>query len=410
MNFKPFLLAGGVVGTALFVASYYWAPSEGGFWKREKTGVPVYAAVARDLEQDDPDKEAGSGSREYLQEGIESSRRNAIVRATEIASRSVVTITVTRARKARRINPFFDDPFFDLFFHGDMQPLRESVSSIGSGVLVSDKGYIVTNSHVINTGRGEKRLDIMVHLTDGREFKAKVIGMDVDNDVAVIKIHGNNLPAARIQKQYDNLIGEWVVAIGNPFGYLMSDSKPTVTVGVISALGRNFTAASGIGYFNMIQTDASVNPGNSGGALVNAEGRVIGINTFIITGPGNQSGSIGIGFAIPIQKAMRVVRELITYGYIRQWTTGIYTNPYMSERSLDGILISSVDKGSPGEKSGLRKGDVIYRVAGQDLSSIHEFMELLRKFQVGEKVEIGFIRGNRKMKTTMVLEEKKRKY
>ncbi|MBF0432277.1 MAG: trypsin-like peptidase domain-containing protein [Fibrobacteria bacterium] len=348
--------------------------------------------------------------KQEMQEDITTSRRNSLVMATEKASPAIVSITVTRARRMRTLNRFMDDPFFDLFLYGGSQPLRESVSSVGSGVLVNSNGYIVTNSHVINAERGETTLEIKVNLGDGRVFNAKVVGMDAQNDIAVIKIKGKNLPVATIQQKEDNLIGEWVMAIGNPFGYLMSDSKATVTVGVISAINRNFSLESGIGYFNMIQTDASINPGNSGGALVNALGEVIGINTFILSGNGAQSGSIGIGFAIPIKKAMMVVKELITYGYIREWTTGIYTDPYYQPYgAVKGIVVSGVQKDSPGYKAGLRKGDVLYAVAGQKADNLYDFLEILRRFQVGETVELKLIRAKKRLKTNMVLEEKPQK-
>ncbi len=348
-------------------------------------------------------------SKGFQTERLEQSRRTAIVNAIEKASPAVVSITVTRARNLRR-NPFFDDPFFDLFLGQGRGRSRESVSSIGSGVIVNSQGYIVTNYHVMELNRGEAVVEIKVNLPDGRSFNGKIVGQDPDNDLAVIKIKGSKLPYARFQKNQDNLIGEWVVAIGNPFGFLMGDNQPTVTVGVISALNRNFSHSSGIGYHNMIQTDASINPGNSGGALVNVQGDVIGINTFIITGQqGGRSGSVGMGFAIPIQKAMRVVNELVKYGYIRQWTTGIYTNPYYSEyeNALGGILVTDVERGSPGQKAGLQKGDVIFSVEDHPTSNIKDFLEILRKFQVGESVKIGYIRGKQKLYTKMVLEENK---
>jgi len=396
----------GAVIVLLLVAGRFWQQG-----RQTETASTVQGDVVDTGEPQKPEAggDTGNNTKKDQQEKISDSRRNTIVRATETISPAVVSISVTRARRVRRGNPFFDDPFFDYFFFGESTPMRESLSSIGSGVLVNKKGYIVTNGHVLQNQPGETRLDIVVRLSDGREFKAKVVGIDDQNDIAVIRIEGKNLPVARLQKDSENLIGEWVVAIGNPFGYLMSDLKPTVTVGVISAVGRNFTPSSGIGYYNMIQTDASINPGNSGGALVNALGEVIGINTFILTGQRSQSGSIGIGFAIPVHKAMRVVNELITYGYIRQWTTGIYTNAYLQSnyRRINGILVSAIQRGSPGDKAGLREGDVIYAVAGRGISNLHEFLEVLRRFQVGETVEIKYRRGTKQLKTKMVLEERK---
>jgi len=333
------------------------------------------------------------------------SRKNAIVNAIDRASPAVVSITVKKARNLSGRNLFFEDPFFDLFLSQKRKSLVESFSSVGSGVIVDVNGYIVTNSHVVGTSRGETRLEIKVSLANKNQYEGQVIGIDQDNDIAVIKIEGKNLPAATLQEQAENFIGEWVIAIGNPFGFLMGDSKPTVTVGVISALNRNFSVSSGIGYNNMIQTDASINPGNSGGALVNAQGEVIGINTFIISG---QNSSIGLGFAIPIQKAIRVVEELVEYGYIRQWTTGIFTNPYSGgSHNRPGIHISGVEKRLPGDKAGLKKGDIIIKVAGRKINTIHDFMEILRKYQVGESVSVDFLRNNKQKSTTMILEEHK---
>ena len=190
------------------------------------------------------------------------------------------------------------------------------------------------------------------------------------------------------------------MAIGNPYGYLIGDTKPTVTVGVISAVNRTFSSTSDIHYHNMIQTDASINPGNSGGALVNADGKVIGINTFIFTGGGQSQGSIGLGFAIPIQKARLVMDELIKYGRIREFTTGIYADPNMDE-ARPGVVIAGLDRGSP--------GDVIYEVAGKRINTLQEVQDVFKLFQVGESVEILYLRGTEKRKTSILLEEKPRK-
>jgi serine protease Do len=247
-----------------------------------------------------------------------------------------------------------------------------------------------------------------VTLPDGRQFPAKLVGADGANDLAVVKIKTPELPVASLQEKPDNLIGEWVVAIGNPYGYLIGDTKPTVTVGVISALNRTFSSTSDIHYHNMIQTDASINPGNSGGALVNADGQVIGINTFIFTGGGQSQGSIGLGFAIPILKAKLVMDELIKYGRIREFTTGVYADPNLDE-SRPGVAIAGLDRGSPGEKAGLKVGDVIYEVAGKRITTLQDIQDVFKLFQVGESVEILYLRGNEKRKTSILLEEKPRK-
>lgn len=334
-------------------------------------------------------------------------RRTAIVVATEKAAPAVVSVTVRRSAVVAYGNPFFQDPFFDFF---GPQYRRKEMSSMGSGVILTREGIVITNSHVVGGGNGGAdggQLEgITVTLSDGRQFPAKLIGADNANDLAVVKIQGaKDLPVAQTQEKADNLIGEWVVAIGNPYGYLIGDTKPTVTVGVISALNRTFSSTSDIHYHNMIQTDASINPGNSGGALVNVEGKLIGINTFIFTGGGQSQGSIGLGFAIPIQKARLVMDELIRYGRIREFTTGIYADPNM-DAARPGVAIAGLDAGSPGDKAGLRAGDVIYEVAGKRINTLQDVQDVFKLFQVGESVEILYLRGQDRKKTSILLEEK----
>jgi serine protease Do len=335
-------------------------------------------------------------------------RRTAIVVATEKAAPAVVSVTVRRSSVVAYGNPFFQDPFFDFF---GPQYRRKEMSSLGSGVIITKDGIVITNSHVVggggnHPGDGGQLEGITVTLSDGRQFPAKLVGADNANDLAVVKIQGAaDLPVAHIQEKPDNLIGEWVVAIGNPYGYLIGDTKPTVTVGVISALNRTFSSTSDIHYHNMIQTDASINPGNSGGALVNVEGRLIGINTFIFTGGGQSQGSIGLGFAIPIQKARLVMNELIKYGRIREFTTGIYADPNM-DASRPGVAIANLDPASPGDKAGLRAGDIIYEVAGKRINTLQDVQDVFKLFQVGESVEILYLRGQEKKKTSILLEEK----
>jgi len=278
------------------------------------------------------------------------------------------------------------------------------VSQIGSGVIINTKGYILTNYHVIAVDSGDTPIGIRVHLEDGVEYKAKLVGIDPQNDIAVIKIFGSHFTPAQIPQEPANQIGEWVAAIGNPFGYLMADSKPSVSVGVVSATNRRFTLASGIKFHHMIQTDASIHPGNSGGSLINIKGEVIGINTFIF-----QGGATGLGFAIPIQTAMKIALELITYGAVREWTTGIFTNPY-NNKIKSGILVTGIESGSPGKRAGLKKGDIIYRLAGKTCNNMQDFAEGLREFQVGDSVKIQYSRGKSKWETFLILAEKVRSF
>lgn len=365
-----------------------------------KSVTPFLAAMAIVM----PSAAAPSGS------NPSDARRTAIVVATEKAAPCVVSVTVRRSAVVAYGNPFYQDPFFDFF---GPQYRRKEMSSMGSGVIVSKEGFVITNSHVVgnngNPGESGDLEGITVTLSDGRQFPAKLIGADNANDLAIVKIQGGTeLPIAQIQEKPDNMIGEWVVAIGNPYGYLIGDTKPTVTVGVISALNRTFSSTSDIHYHNMIQTDASINPGNSGGALVNVDGKLIGINTFIFTGGGNSQGSIGLGFAIPIQKAKLVMDELIKYGRIREFTTGIYADPNM-DQSRPGSTVAGVDRASPGDKAGLKTGDIIYEVAGKRINTLQDVQDVFKLFQVGESVEILYLRGKEKRKTSMLLEEKSKR-
>src|SRR2546427_4037606 len=232
------------------------------------------------------------------------SRRTSIVAAAERVGPSVVTISVVQTRMVQS-SPFASD-FFEPFFR-DMMPsyrYREQIPSMGSGFIISSKGYVLTNEHVVH---GADKITVI--LADGRSFTGKVLGSHPQYDVAIVKIEGDRLPVASLGTSSDLMIGEWAVAIGNPFGFLLNDTQPTVTAGVISATARDIKAGSSSGgiYKNMIQTDAAINPGNSGGPLVNARGDVVGVNTFIFTKSG---GSEGIGLAIPLDAAERGVGEL----------------------------------------------------------------------------------------------------
>jgi len=236
---------------------------------------------------------------------VTAGRTNAIVLAARKVSPAVVSVVVTQIRVVT-YDPFgglgFDDFFRDFF---PRHTYRQEIKSMGSGVIVDKRGYIITNAHVVyNATR------IKVTLPDNRRFDAELMGMDTDLDLALLRIRGKDLPVAPLGDSRDLMIGEWAIAIGNPFGFLMEDAQPTVTVGVISALHRDIRSSGSAGlYTDMIQTDAAINPGNSGGPLCNALGEVIGINTFILSHAG---GSEGVGFARPITDVKRFINEVLS--------------------------------------------------------------------------------------------------
>jgi serine protease Do len=238
------------------------------------------------------------------------------------------------------------------------------------------------------------------------------VGFDERADLAVIAVEGENLPTVRFGDAEKAMIGEWAIAIGNPFLNFINDAHPTVTVGVVSALNRNFAPSEGVYYQGMIQTDAAINPGNSGGPLVNALGEVIGINTFIYTGSNNNRGSIGIGFAIPINRARKVTEEIITYGKRRQVWTGISVQDLnrsvalaLGYDGLDGVAVVSVQPGSPGDRAGLRVGDIIRRMGTRTIVSHVDIDGFFLDYFVGDTVKMGVIRKGKKIDIAMTLSE-----
>jgi Do/DeqQ family serine protease len=295
-------------------------------------------------------------------------------------------------------NPLLDDPFFRRFFDvpQDSGPRERPFQSAGSGVIFDAKaGYIVTNAHVV-----ENASEITVTLQDGRDLKAEIVGSDEPSDVAVLKVKTDTLTQISLGDSAKVEVGDFVVAIGNPFGL-----QHTVTSGIISGLSR-----SGInpdGYEDFIQTDASINPGNSGGALVNLRGELIGINTAILSRSG---GNIGIGFAIPVNMAHSVMDQLIKYGSVKRGLLGVsmYTVTPDIAQSLglpnaQGALVSQVVDGSAAEKAGIRTGDVITSVNGQPVKSNGELRNAIGLLRVGDKVEIGLLREGKPLHVTATI-------
>jgi len=340
---------------------------------------------------------------------IDASRRTAIVRAAERVGPAVVTLSVVQTRVVQTSPLALGDEFFEPFFK-DMIPsyrYQEQIPSMGSGFIISPAGYVLTNEHVI---RGAQ--EIKAILPDGRSFTGRVIGSHPQYDLAVVKIEGKNLPVAPLGTANDLMVGEWAIAIGNPFGFLLNDAQPSVTAGVISATHRDIKSQSDDGgiYKNMIQTDAAINPGNSGGPLLNAKGEVIGINTFIFSKGGG--GSIGIGFAIPIDAAKRVVDEILKYGKVRNVWIGVRTwelTPYVSERlgtaDRNGLYVSVVERGSPAAKAGMKVGDIIRKVNGIAIRDVREAYRAIFGANVGDTITLTVDRDTKQITFRLLLEE-----
>jgi serine protease Do len=339
---------------------------------------------------------------------LDDQRANAIVKATRKVAPSVVGIVVTQIQVVR--NPYTGDNFLDFFFGPNMRPPRyRKIENIGSGFIVSEDGMILTNYHVV---RNASRL--YVNFPDGRRVEGRIVGSDERSDLAVISAPtaGAKYQTVQFGNSDRCMIGEWSIALGNPFLNFINDAHPTVTVGVISALNRNFAPSEGVYYQGMIQTDAAINPGNSGGPLVNALGEVIGINSFIYTGSAANTGSVGIGFAIPINRARRVSEELIAHGRRRQVWTGITVQNInrsvataLSYNSIDGVVIVGVKQGSPGESAGLRPGDVIQNMSGRIIRGSADLDGFFLDYFVEDTIDIQIVRNGKPAVTRLTLKE-----
>lgn len=340
------------------------------------------------------------------QPSVSESRETAITRAIQDVSPAVASVNVTQVREYATRSPF-NDPFFQFFFPYQLH--RQRVKNSGSGVVISPDGYVLTNQHVV-----EDAVEIMVNLPGGEEHSAVVVGTDKVTDLALLKLDGNDYPYAKLGNSDEMLIGEWVVALGNPYGLFDIGHQPTATVGIISAINMDFgRQESGKIFQDMIQTDAAINPGNSGGPLVNAVGEVIGINTFIFTGSNLERGSSGIGFAIPVNRAREIAEELKSSGRIdRSFATGLQVQPlttriagYLNIPFAKGVIIVEVEKDSPADKAGILPADVITKVNGTDVANAGDIFTIIESADLrpGDSVRLRIYREGRFMTVPMEL-------
>jgi serine protease Do len=319
-----------------------------------------------------------------VQAAVAGARRTALVEATQRVAPAVVSIHVSSRERLTPRSPW------DFFFVPE--GAERVVEGYGTGFVIRPAGIIVTNQHVV--ANAER---VVVTLGDGAELDGKVLGEDPVTDIAVVKVDRGGLATAPLGRSTDLMIGEWVVALGNPFAYLLGNAEPTVTVGVVSATGRNILPSGdqpGL-YLDMIQTDAAINPGNSGGPLTNALGEVVGVNSSIFSSSG---GSIGLGFAIPIERALSVADAIIRTGSVRRAWTGLDVegpSGMRSWRNVGGVTVSRVAAGGPADRAGIRTGDVLIEAGGRPLRNYLDWEAVKLDLKVGDAVDLNVRQGGR---------------
>jgi serine protease Do len=348
----------------------------------------------------------GAQPKDRIQGDITSSRANAITAAIEKLTPAVVGINVTQIKEYVTRVPR-GDWFFEHFFSG--RRIQQEVKSMGSGFIISRDGFIVTNEHVV-----QDAVSLEIFLSDGRKFDAEIVGKDYITDIALLKIDGNDLPYCELGDSDDIIIGEWVIALGNPFGLFELGQKPTATVGVISASNLDFgKQGDDRVYQDMIQTDAAINPGNSGGAMANAVGQVVGVNAFIYTGGEYSQGSIGLGFAIPINRVKEVVEQLKNHGRVdRQFWTGLEVESlrpsvarYFGLRDTRGVIVTDVELNSPAHEAGFKVGDVITQFSGKPVQGTRDIWSVMDNIdaRAGDDLDVVIIRQGRFLKLRLKL-------
>lgn len=340
------------------------------------------------------------------EQSINNSRHTAITEAVKKVSPATVSITVTEVRQGGRRLAF--DEFYNRFFFA---PTEREFSSMGSGFIISEDGLIVTNEHVAD--KNAKK--IVVSLTDGTQYEAEILGADELADLALLKINADRkFPHVKFGDSDEVMVGEWSLAIGNPFG-LFEAAQPSVTVGVVSALNRDFRPDPNQPrvYLDMIQTDAAINRGNSGGPLVNSDGEVIGVNTFIFTG-GTSSGFVGLGFAIPSNRVEKIIDQLASTGEVSvAYNPGMETTEmtYQLVRKYNlpqvpGLLVTSVNKDGPAFECGIVPGDIILKIGDERVQSQMHMKALFREYAEGDTMRVELLRKGKRYEADMVLRPK----
>jgi len=311
-------------------------------------------------------------SREAASRSVNALRQTAIVDAVKRVAPAVVSIhTILPAPQA--------SPFAEFF--GQSQ---ETPQGFGTGFILRADGYIITNNHVV-----ENAQQITVTLHDGTEVDGRVVNADPVTDIAVVKINKTGLPFVTLGRSSDLMIGEWAIALGNPYAYLLGNSEPTVTAGVISATGRNIMSGGGMQgvYVDMIQTDAAINPGNSGGPLVNVLGEVIGVNSSIFSNTGE---SVGLGFSIPIERAARIANEIIATGTVRRAWPGldVVVSSDLTDHRAGGVTVRSVAPGGPADRAAIKPGDILTRANGRPLRTYLDWEAVALDLKVGDSIRL----------------------